>query len=176
MAASLECDALAVLVVRLRSDRPSGGERCWHSWEASSGAEPNGLPENGRADRDEPFKSLPRPGSWHYFNEHVERLLFPPSDGGGGRWICCPEDLCLDFRQTPNGPERRARIDLLERITTPLEPKQTYGLIHLSLLPSDEEDAPDTLEWGKGISATFRRGYERFELALVDQGRSSRLA
>ncbi|HEU4462300.1 MAG TPA: hypothetical protein VFR75_06895 [Solirubrobacterales bacterium] len=67
-------------------------------------------------------------------------------------------------------------MDLLERITTPLEPKQTYGLIHLSLLPTRETGAPDTLQWGRGVSVTFRHGRERFELDLVDGNRTTRLA
>jgi hypothetical protein len=169
----VRCDALAVLVVRLESDRPTEEGLCWHSWEKSPGAEPNGMP---RRWQDEPFKRLPHSGDWHYFNEHVERLLFPPQDGAGSRWICCPEDLHLDFREEAGGPVRQARIDLLERLTTPLEPKQTYGLIHLSLLPSREADAPDTLQWGRGVSTTFRHGGERFELDLVDRDQTTSLA
>ena len=170
----LESDALAVLIVRLRGDRPSGRDLCWHTWEKSAGAEPHGLPENAgrRSTRDGPFKSLPRSGSWHYFNEHVERLLFPPEGERGARWICCPDDLRLEFREEAHGATRQARVDLLERITTPLEPNQSFGLIHLSLLPADEPDAPDTLQWGCGISTTFRRGYERFELTLTDGDRA----
>lgn len=165
-------DALAVLVVRLQTDKPSDDGLCWHSWEKSLGAEPNGLPGHWR---EEPFKSLPRQGDWHYFNEHVERLLFPPEDGTGSRWMCCPDDLHLDFRANAGGPVRRAKVDLLERITTPLEPRQTYGLIHLSLLPSGEKDAPGTLQWGKGVSTTFRHPYEKFELDLVDGSRKTAL-
>lgn len=170
--ASIRWDALAVLVVRLEADRPSEDSLCWHSWERSAGAEPHGLPRHWRG---EPFKSLPQTGDWHYFNEHVEHLLFPPQGGAGSRWVCCPEDLHLEFRKEARGPVRRARVDLLERITTPLEPRQTYGLVHLSLLPSEEEGAPDTLEWGKGVSSTFRRQYEKFELDLVDGHRRTAL-
>jgi len=161
-----------VLVVRLQAERPSEGGLCWHSWEKSQGAQPNGLP---RRWQDEPFKRLPSSGDWHYFNEHVERLLFPPQNGAGSRWICCPKDVHLDFREETGGPVRRARVDLLERLTTPLQSKQTYGLIHLSLLPSREE-APDILQWGRGVSTTFRHGTERFELDLVENDRTISLA
>jgi hypothetical protein len=176
--ASVKWDALAVLVVRLQSDQPREGALCWHSWEKSSGAHPHGLPDNieRRSIWDAPFKGLPRPGSWHYFNQHVESLLFPSAGGRGARWICCPQGLYLEFRTEEGGPARRAGVDLLERITTPLEPKQTYGLIHLSLLPTEEEGAPDTLQWGKGVSTTFRRVYEKFELDLTDGGRRTKVA
>jgi hypothetical protein len=176
--AAVKWDALAVLVVRLQTDRPSDEGLCWHPWDRSLGAEPNGLPGSSerRSKLDEPFKSLPRPGDWHYFNEHVEHLLFPPAAKPGARWVCCPDDLYLEFRMEPRATARRARVDLLERITTPLEPKQTYGLIHLSLPPSSEADAPNTLQWGKGVSTTFRRPFEKSELDLVDDGRRTSLA
>lgn len=165
-------DALAILVVRLQTNSPSEGGLCWHSWEKSSGAQPNGLPHRWQ---DEPFKSLPQSGDWHYFNEHVERLLFP-KEGTGSRWMCCPKNLYLEYREDAGGPVREASVDLLERITTPLEPKQTYGLIHLSLLPSRVAGAPDTLRWGRGVCATFRHGGQRFELDLVDGDRTTSLA
>jgi hypothetical protein len=176
--AGLDYDALALLVVRLRSDRPSEGELCWHAWDAASGAEPHGLPEDAarRSTWDEPFKRLPGEGSWPYFNAHVERLLFPPGNERGARWLCCPGQLYLELAKEDGGPRRQTRVDLLERLTTPLDSGSTIGLIHLSLLPTTEPDAPDTLWWNRAITSTFSRDEELPEFVLRQEGRRADLA
>ena len=171
-------EALALLIVRLENDRPRSGGLCWHRWNESPGAKPHGLPEDVRrsSTRERPFKNLPEAGAWHYFDKHVEQLLFPPRDSRGSRWVCCPNDLWLDLREVAGGPARRTRIDLLERVTTPLDPRQTFGLIHLSLLPTAENGAPDTLKWGEAVSATFNHGRQKFELTLIDGDRTTKVS
>jgi hypothetical protein len=45
-------------------------------------------------------------------------------------------------------------VELLERLTSPIEGGGTFGLIHLALRPADEEDAPDALSWASAIRST----------------------
>jgi hypothetical protein len=153
--AGLECDALALIVVRLKSAKPTNGRLSWHSWHEAVGAEPHGLSPQAstNARRKEPFKRYPGGGS-PYFSPHVERALFPSN---GSRQLCCPGDLHLDISHS-HRPTRTARIELLERLSTPLDSGGTLGLIHLSLCPSEEEegDAPDgTLSWASAIRTTY---------------------
>lgn len=156
-----DCDALALLVVRLDSDRPSEGSLCWHPWDEAVGAHPHGLDEiaplNPAAIA--PFKRFPGDDDWPYFNAHVSQLLFPPGNEHGARWLCCPDDLFLDLYPR-EGPSRRARVDLLERVATPLKPGCTFGLIHLSLESTVEAEAPDSLWWAWAIRTHLRRGSE----------------
>lgn len=166
----IDCDALALLVVRLDSDRPSDGELCWHPWDEAVGAEPHGLSEVAPLNPTScpPFKRFPGDDDWPYFNAHVNQLLFPPGNERGARWLCCPDDLFLDlYRQ--DGPSRRARVDLLERVTTPLKPGCTFGLIHLSLERIAEAEAPDSLWWGWAIRTNLRRRREPLQMALGEK-------
>lgn len=165
----LDCDALAMLVVPLESSQPDRDRACWHTWDASPGAEPQGLPEGLGPDSGwvTPFKHLPGDDALPYFNPHIERLLFPTGSQGGARWVCCPEDLIIELGMRDGG-RRRTRVDLLERVTTPLEPARTFGLIHLSLLPKEAPDEdPGTLWWRKAIASPFRQT-DVSELTLVD--------
>jgi hypothetical protein len=168
--AGLDCDALALLVVRLESDRPAGGDLCWHRWDQSLGAEPHGLDLDAArsAHRTEPFKHIPEPGAT-YFSAHVERLLFPPENAEGARLLCCPDDLFLDLG-IGDGSPRQARVELLERITTPVQPGATFGLIHLTLLPTDDPEAPDSLWWASAIRSKFRRRDNPTRFALRREG------
>jgi hypothetical protein len=166
----LDCDALALLVVRLGSDPPAENGLSWHAWDKTPGAALHSLPEDPKRGSIQPFKRLPREDAWPYFSAHVERLLFPPGNKRGERWLCCPDELHLDIARNARGASRRARIDLLERLTTPLEPGCTFGLIHLSLLPAEEPDDPDTLWWGRAIASTFsRKGVSDFVLQHRDK-------
>jgi hypothetical protein len=164
----LDCDALALLVLRLQSDRPADGELSWHPWNESPGAEQHGLPgEVGpRSGWDEPFKHLPGNDRSPYFDAHIERLLFPTADKDGGRQLCCPDRLEIEIGRRPGEPRRQARVDLLERLTTPLDPSSTFGLIHLSLLPTDEPDAPDALWWRWAVGSPFQKKGELSEMTL----------
>ncbi|HWM54722.1 MAG TPA: hypothetical protein VNO20_04970 [Solirubrobacterales bacterium] len=165
----IERDALALLVVRLKSDQPSG-KLNWHAWDEAPGNGTHCLPEDEGRGSIQPFKRMPQENAWSYFNAHVERLLFPPGNERGARWLCCPDDLHLDIAKRPGEPGRRARVDLLECLTTPLDPGCTFGLIHLSLLPAAESGAPDTLWWGRAIASTFgRMGISEFVLQRPDQ-------
>jgi hypothetical protein len=177
MAAS-DCDALALLVVRLESPTPPSGDLHWHPWKKSIGAETHGLPAeiNLKSELESPFKRMPREDGWPYFNDHVERVLFPPGNEGRGRWLCCPDQTRLEFAMRDGGPVRIARIDLLERLASPLEIGCTFGLIHLSLLPSDDAGAPDTLNWARAISSLFRRPPFWSKLDLIREGRKTNLA
>lgn len=57
-------------------------------------------------------------------------------------------------------------------MTTPLDRGVTLGLIHLSLLPCEEEDAPDTLWWRWAMAAPFQYNEELSTFALLsDEGR-----
>ena len=170
--AGLDCEALALLVVRLGSGEPADGELCWHRWQEAPGAERHGLPgEIGPSSGwEEPFKHLPGEDTLPYFNAHVERLLFPTGSGRGARWSCCPDRLNVDLTGKAGEPGRRARVDLLERLTTPLDPGSTFGLIHLSLLPTEEPDAPDTLWWRWAIASPFLRNRALSEFALDSAG------
>jgi hypothetical protein len=152
--AGLECDALALIVVRLKSAESTDGRLSWHPWHEAVGAEPHGLSPlaSTNARGREPFKRYPGGGS-PYFGPHVERALFPSN---GSRQICCPGGLFLDISHA-NRPTRIARIELLERLATPLDSGGTLGLIHLSLCPSEEEESgPDeTLSWASAIRTAY---------------------
>jgi hypothetical protein len=162
------CDALAVLVVRLESSTPPSKDLRWHPWEHAAGAGTDSLPVeiNNNSTSESPFKRVPRDGGWSYFNDHVEQVLFPRENAKGGRWLCCPSEMHLEFVVRNGRPTRIARVDLLERLTSPLEIGCTFGLIHLSLQPCREADAPDTLEWARAISSPFRhyRGWSKLDL------------
>lgn len=163
----IDCDALALLVVRLDSDQPSAGDLSWHAWDEAFDAEPHGLDERVRLNPagSSPFKRFPANDDWPYFNAHVNQLLFPPGNRRGARWVCCPDDLYLDLYRRDGSP-RRARVDLLERVTTPLKPGCTFGLIHLSLQPTTESGAPDSLWWGWAIRTNLRRRSEPWRMVL----------
>lgn len=178
MSSNANCDALALLIVRLESGTPSAGELCWHRWDQATGAETHGLPAgiDRNSTSEAPFKRLPREGGWAYFNPHVERVLFPPGNENGGRWLCCPDDVYVDFAAEAGGPVRRARIDLLERIGGPPGLDSPLGLVHLTLLPADRRDSPDTLAWARAITSLFRHPYDRSELELRREGGRTDLA
>jgi hypothetical protein len=171
--AELDCDALALLVVRLESaEPPADGDLCWHRWDEAPGAEPHGLPEGigRRSGRQAPFKHLPGDDdALPYFKEHIERLLFP-AEKRGARWSCCPDRLYVEVGRRAGEPPRRARVDLLERVTAPLDPGATLGLIHLSLLPAEEDDAPDALWWRWAIGSPFHHGGELSAFNLESAG------
>ena len=167
-------DAIALLVVRLASDRPAAGDLCWHNWKDAVGAEPDGLTEGAAKYpyTHPPFKRFPGNGS-RYFSPHVERALFPfPGQSAGARWIRCPDDLHLDLLQFG---QRTARIELLERLTSPIDRGGTLGLIHLSLVPGDEEDVPDTLSWASAIRSPLLRSNNPNSLSLRHGNRESDL-
>jgi hypothetical protein len=153
--AGFECDALALLVVRLASDRPGDGGLHWHPWDEVAVAEPDGLSAAAASSpgRNAPFKRFPGSAS-SYFTAPVERVLFPPSGRGAGRWACCPDELYLDVDQIGK-PSRTARIELLERLVTPIGLGGSFGLVHLSLCPAEEEGAPDTLSWNSALRTTY---------------------
>lgn len=163
----IDCDALALLVVRLDSSQPREANLHWHAWDEAAGAQPQGLTDNASLNPAAfaPFKRFPGNDDWPYFNSHVNQLLFPSRNERGARWLCCPENLFLDLYRR-DGKSRRARVDLLERVTTPLEPGCTFGLIHLSLEPSDERGAPDSLWWAWAIRTNLRRGNEPLRMVL----------
>lgn len=162
----IDCDALALLVVRLDSDRPGDGGLNWHPWDEASGARPHGLSRDAIQNPagSSPYKRFPGDDDWPYFNAHVNQLLFPPGNRRGGRWLCCPDDLSLDLYRR-DGSSRSARVDLIERVTTPLRPGCTFGLIHLSLEP-DEDDGPDSLWWGWAIRTLLRRDRDLSRMVL----------
>jgi len=164
------CDALAVLIVRLESSTRPDSSLCWHPWDQSIGAnKTHGLPADiaRNSTSEAPFKRMPREGGWPYFNDHVERVLFPRGNKQGERWLCCPDDMRLEFAVGDREPTRTAHVDLLERLTSPLEGGCTYGLIHLSLMPSEQAGAPGTLKWAKAVSSLFHRSYEWSKLDLI---------
>jgi len=165
-------DALALLIVRLDSSRPTESSFCWHPWDESVGAHPHGLSEDALYNpmTVAPFKRYPGDDDWPYFNAHVGQLLFPPGNKRGARWVCCPDDLHLDLRKG-SGPPRRARVELLERLTSPLEPGCTFGLVHLSLQPAEDPEAPDSLWWGWAIRSTLRRSKDGSSPAVLRHGR-----
>jgi hypothetical protein len=163
--AELECDALALLVVRLSSPEPPDSRFSWHSWHEAVGAEPHGLSELAATDSSgsEPFKRYPGSES-PYFSPHVERVLFPSGDS---RRVCCPPDLYLDISRTGK-PPRTARIELLERLTAPLDSGGTFGLIHLSLCPAEEEGAAGTLSWASAIRTPYLKPWNPLDFLLRD--------
>ncbi len=169
--AGLECDALALIVVRLNSAERPAGNLCWHSWDEAVGASPNGI--SARASTNprghEPFKRYPN-GETPYFSPHVAGVLFPP---GGQRQVCCPDDLYVDITHT-HRPTRRARIDLLERLTTPVDMGGTLGLIHLTLC-CDEDDSDGALSWASAIRTTFLKRTNPQDLQLCRGGRETDL-
>jgi len=178
--ASADCDALGLLVVRLDSDTPPKGELCWHRWDRAIGAQEHGLPADigigSNSTSKAPFKRMPKEGGWGYFNSHVERVLFPPASETGARWLCCPDEVFVEFAEKAGGPRRRAQIDLLERVTSPIDGGSTLGLIHLTLCPANDPKAPTTLRWARAITSLFRQPYERFELNLLRKGERFDLA
>lgn len=152
----LDLDALALLVVPLDSPRAESDYLRWHRWDEAYG-QACGLDSNeGFAHEVSPFKRYPV-NEWHYFNAHVERLLFPRGEDQGERWICCPEDLYLCASREREEPKHRARIDLLECLTIPRRADCAFGLLHLSLEPDElgQEDHP--LWWAAAIRSPFRR-------------------
>lgn len=163
----IDRDLLALLIVRLDSDRPVAGDLCWHPWDQAGGHELHGLSEEALRNPvgAPPFKRFPGDDNWPYFNSHVSDLLFPPGNRRGGRWLCCPDDVVLDIHQ-PRGPRWRAHVDLLERLTTPLKPGCTFGLIHLSLQCPEDSDAEDLLWW----SWALRSGRRPSRVALQNRG------
>jgi hypothetical protein len=166
----IDCDALALLVVRLDSDQPGDGDLCWHPWDEAVGAQPHGLSEKAPLNpaAHAPFKRFPGDDDWPYFNAHVSQLLFPPGNEHGARWLCCPDDLFLDLYRR-DGSSRRARVDLLERVTTPLKPGCTFGLIHLSLERIASAQEPDSLWWGWAIRTNLSRGRDPSRMVLGEK-------
>jgi hypothetical protein len=164
-----DCDALGLLVVRLATPSLPESDFRWHRWDQATGAREHGLLTDIRSNSASkaPFKRTPIENGWGYFNAHIERVLFPAPGERGSRWLCCPDDLFVEFATTAGGARRRARIDLLERVTSPIDGGSTLGLIHLTLLPQEDADAPDTLRWARAITSLFRQHYERFELDLL---------
>lgn len=158
-----------MLVVRLDSSEPPEGDFHWHRWDEAIGAGAHGLPPDieRKSTSRAPFKRTPREGGWGYFNSHVERVLFPPPGKTGTRQLCCPDGAFLEFAAMPGEPRRRAQIDLLERVTSPIDAGSTLGLVHLSLSAEDDADASSTLRWARAITSLFRQHYERFELDLI---------
>jgi hypothetical protein len=60
---------------------------------------------------------------------------------------------------------RRAKIELLERLSIPLAPSRSIGLIHLSLDADPSQDPTGTLKWASDLRKTFPRvGKPRFVL------------
>lgn len=170
--AGLECDALALIVVRLDSAVPNEGDLCWHSWNEASGATPHGISARASSNprSHEPFKRYPN-GDAPYFSPHVTRVLFPTN---GYRRVCCPDDLYLDVTHT-HRPTRRARIDLIERLTTPVDMGGTLGLIHLSLCPAEEDDSDGTLSWASAIRTTYLKRTNPLDFYLRGQDRETAL-
>lgn len=150
-------EALAVLVVPLQSTRVEQDYLRWHPWDGAYG-EPCGLDSDRRyAHEESPFKRYPG-SEWPYFSPHVERLLFPREAGSGERWICAPEDLYLGASWKRDDPKHWARIDLLECLSVPDDEDFAFGLLHLSLEPSEDPPEPDhPLWWTWAIQSCFRR-------------------
>jgi hypothetical protein len=69
--------------------------------------------------------------------------------------LCCPTDLSLDIGW---GNTRRAKVDLLERLSIPLAPSHCIGLVHLSLLADTPQEPTGTLKWASDLRQTFPRG------------------
>jgi len=166
-------EALATLVVPLESPRAEQKYLHWHRWDDAYG-KPCGLDSEQRtAHKESPFKRYPGDDS-SYFNRHVERLLFPLEEDPGERWICCPEELYLSVGWKRDEPHYWARIDLLECLSLPDRSDYAFGLIHLSLLPGEEElEDDDLLWWAWAIRSPFRRWpYEapHFELLNGEGG------
>jgi hypothetical protein len=128
--AACEYDALALLVVRLKSADPPSRNLRWHRWDQAIGAEQHGLPSDiaSNSTSKAPFKRTPGNNGWGYFNSHVERVLFPQPEQTGNRLQCCPEGVWVDFAAERDGPRRRAQVDLLERVTSPIDNDSTLGL------------------------------------------------
>jgi hypothetical protein len=170
--AGLECDALALIVVRLSSAEPPSGALAWHACGDAAGASPHGLSAEASTNPrfHAPFRSYEN-GDSVYFSPHVTRVLCPQD---GSRRVCCPDDLQLEIAHN-GGPARTARIELVERITSPLDLGGNFGLIHLSLRPSEEEEAPDTLSWASALRTTYLKPTNKLRLHLVDQGEKTEL-
>lgn len=162
-------DAFALLVVRLGSAAPSSHSLRWHRWDQAIGAAEHGLPGDiaSNSTSKAPFKRTPGNNGWGYFNPHVERVLFPQSNETGNRLLCCPKGTFIDFAAERGRPQRRARVDLLERVTSPITAGSTLGLIHLSLLPSESSEAPSVLKWSRAITSLYRQRFDRFALELI---------
>jgi hypothetical protein len=156
------------MVVRLGMQPPDDGDLSWHPWHEAEGAEPHGIGAgaSSRSRWATPFKRYPRnDNGTHYFNKHVEKVLFPPADeSDSGRWVCCPDELYIDIGYASG--TRSARIELLERLSTPIAPHRAFGLIHLSLCPSDEEDVEDTLSWASALRSTYLKSAAPFVMLL----------
>ena len=162
-------DALAVLMVPLVAQPPGQAMPGWHRWDEAYG-ELCGLDATKwSAHEVRPFKRYPI-SEWHYFNEHVEHLLFPRREDPGERWIQCPENLFLCASERRGEPQHVARVDLLERLLIPGRADCAFGLIHLSLEPGAVVH-PDAhpLWWAWAIRSQFRRStIERPYLELRD--------
>jgi hypothetical protein len=180
MGVMLECDALAILVVRLAGDAPAAGGLCWHPWHAAYDAGTNSLGVRDRPHESSPYKQLPMGERYGYFAAHIRRVLFPqsPSHSTAGpsteRWLCCPTSLSLDVGWEKERT-RRARIELLERLSIPLAPASSIGLIHLALDSDGSSDPTATLKWANDLRKPFvDTGRPRF--TLVDEADEQRLA
>ncbi len=178
----LECDALAVLVVRLAGDAPAaagGGGLCWYPWHAAHDAGRDSLSVRGRPHEASPYKQLPAVERAGYFTAHIRRVLFPqpPSSSAAGssaeRWLCCPSGLWLDVGWEKERT-RRARVELLERLAVPFAPASSIGLIHLALECDGSPDPTATLKWASDLRKAFTdAGRPRF--TLLDEAREQRL-
>jgi hypothetical protein len=157
----LECDALAILVVRLDASQPIGDRLRWHRWYEAIDAGAYSL-QAGRADATPPYKQLPAPSRTQYFAPHVQRLLFPEPQSSSKigasseRWLCCPKDIWLDVGRK-QGDHRRARIELLERLSIPRARSGSIGLIHLALQSETSGDPNGTSTWATDVRKTFPR-------------------
>lgn len=168
---ALDCDALAVLVVRLADAAPPTGRLRWHHWQEIHGAGEHGLDAESRAEDGSPYKQLPLANRQPYFAAHVQRLLYPPAPSQPGtrtgiaeRRMCCPGDVWLDVGWNERDV-RRARVELLERVSLPLEPRRGVGLIHLALEPDTSGEPAATLKWASDLRQAFTRaGRPRFTL------------
>jgi hypothetical protein len=159
---ALECDALATLVVRLEAEAPTSGQLRWHRWHEAHDAGTHSLQGGSRSQDSAHHKQLPAPDRTSYFVPHVQRLLFPPPGSRSERWLCCPTDLSLDIGWDDM---RRAKVELLERLSIPLAPSHSIGLIHLSLDADPSQEPTGTLKWASDLRKTFPRvGKPRFVL------------
>jgi hypothetical protein len=157
----LECDALAILVVRLEASRPTGDHLCWHRWYEAIDAGAYSL-QAGRADATPPHKQFPTLSRPQYFAPHVQRLLFPEPQSSSKigasseRWLCCPKDMSLDIGWKQDD-QRRANIELLERLSIPRARSGSIGLIHLALQAEISGDPTGTLKWANDMRKTYPR-------------------
>jgi hypothetical protein len=100
MTTTLDCDALAVLVVRLASDQPATGEFHWRRWDEIHDSGKHGIDPDSRAEDASPHKQLPVPERQPYFTAHVQRLLYPPREVPGLSGACAAR---ASYRSTLDG-------------------------------------------------------------------------